>query len=342
MDSKDVLFKLIRIALGNEKDFSLPNVVDWGEVYKLAVEQGVAAIAMDGVNAMYEQSAQIQDPGSTIQVSALDALDSPEMDGLKYEWVGYVMNVERGWKKREQLVNMLQVKTVPFYVLKGICFSKYYPIPFHRQGGDIDIIALNNCSEDINKYVESKGVKVDRRIKIHSQFVLNGVLVENHRFLVSDQKLNTELLALMNENQDEFNALYCLGHAKKHFLTEDGVTLRHICDWAMIRSCCVVSDTKLVQFGLKEFEKPFTELAQLLMGELDENGLSNAARLVLRDVLRADAPNEESNSGHSLFARRISMAKTIVGNNWKFKMYNNESMPRYLIKAVWRHFFEKV
>ena len=42
--SAEVLFKLIRIALGNEKDFSLPNVVNWQEVFDLANRQGVDAL----------------------------------------------------------------------------------------------------------------------------------------------------------------------------------------------------------------------------------------------------------------------------------------------------------
>lgn len=45
-------FKLIRIALGNENDFSLPNVINWRAVYDLSMKQEVGAIACDGMLAM--------------------------------------------------------------------------------------------------------------------------------------------------------------------------------------------------------------------------------------------------------------------------------------------------
>ena len=47
-----------------------------------------------------------------------------------------------------------------------------------------------------------------------------------------------------------FNALYFLQHSHRHFLRE-GITLRYICDWAMIPKAIV--NTK--DFDLKEFWK---------------------------------------------------------------------------------------
>ena len=47
--SEELLFKLIRLALGTESDLTLPMDADWQEVLDLAKKHGVAAIAYDGL-----------------------------------------------------------------------------------------------------------------------------------------------------------------------------------------------------------------------------------------------------------------------------------------------------
>ena len=54
--SVEVLFQLLRIALGKEEPSSLPNDVNWQEVYDLSLKQGVGAIACDGMLALKECS----------------------------------------------------------------------------------------------------------------------------------------------------------------------------------------------------------------------------------------------------------------------------------------------
>ena len=75
-NSAEVLFKLIRIALGNEKDFSLPNVVNWEEVFDLAVKQGVDALVWSDI--LSERCEEL-------------GID----DVLKYKWIGHQAIVEK-------------------------------------------------------------------------------------------------------------------------------------------------------------------------------------------------------------------------------------------------------
>ena len=338
--SEVILFKLLRIALGNGNPVSLPNVVDWREIIDLSFRQGVPAIVADGIERVITEN--------TPELSALSTFDNHEIEDVKYSLFTSVINQEEEYEKRESLIGRISKSIgLDFKVLKGISFSRYYPIPEHRYGSDVDFITTDYVKA--NDYFESKGIAVDRSIKIHSQFTIRGILFENHRYLTEESKeLNECLLKLLKNSDntvypsDEFNALFCLIHAKKHFLIEDGITLRHICDWAMIRSRCVVSDTKLAKFGLQKFERPFTELAQLLMGEIDEDGLSREARLMLENVFKNWEYNTENPDGvhriRTLNERRWKQFRDIVGNNWKFKMYNDVSMPRYIVTSIWRHF----
>ena len=47
--SSTILFHLLRAALGNEAVGALPSDIDWQEVIDLSFDQGVAAIAVDGL-----------------------------------------------------------------------------------------------------------------------------------------------------------------------------------------------------------------------------------------------------------------------------------------------------
>ena len=47
--SSHTLFSLLRAALGNEAVGALPSDIDWQEVIDLSFDQGVAAIAVDGL-----------------------------------------------------------------------------------------------------------------------------------------------------------------------------------------------------------------------------------------------------------------------------------------------------
>lgn len=46
---EDILFKLIAAGLGTCDRASLPKDVDWRSVFKLANQQGVGAVCLDGM-----------------------------------------------------------------------------------------------------------------------------------------------------------------------------------------------------------------------------------------------------------------------------------------------------
>lgn len=56
--SANILFRLLRAALGDETEVSMPDDVDWNEVIDLSFNQGVAAIAVDGLQKSLEFRAE--------------------------------------------------------------------------------------------------------------------------------------------------------------------------------------------------------------------------------------------------------------------------------------------
>lgn len=76
-DSANILFRLLRAALGDETEVSLPDDVDWNEVVDLAFEQGVAAMLVDGLDKATKTTLrQAQEPTKTEE---LDFLESEEL-----------------------------------------------------------------------------------------------------------------------------------------------------------------------------------------------------------------------------------------------------------------------
>ncbi|MCQ2075278.1 MAG: hypothetical protein MJY77_08905 [Bacteroidaceae bacterium] len=100
--SSQTLFSLLRAALGNEAVGALPSDIDWQEVIDLSFEQGVAAIAVDGLGFAHDNDDD-NDNGLELRDESLErlelALDSPELEDLKYEWFGSVFQAEEDYKK---------------------------------------------------------------------------------------------------------------------------------------------------------------------------------------------------------------------------------------------------
>ena len=122
-----MLLELLRAALNQDKanreQFDSCTSETWCECYKLAVQQGVMALAWDGVSTLPEER---MPPRS-----------------LKLKWALVVERYEKRYRHYchviKQLSDFYALHGIATMQLKGVGFSSYYPIPEHREGGDIDI-----------------------------------------------------------------------------------------------------------------------------------------------------------------------------------------------------------
>lgn len=158
-----ILCKLVKIALGNEFDYSLPSSIDWKCVINLSIEQGVAAFAVDGLQKVYDE--RPDGMLNHIQHDALDKLDSPELEDDEYDWFGYALSDEADYERCQDTIAKLASLYSEFncnmLLPKGYGLSLSYPIPAHSPCGDIDIYLFEK--EDVlNEAVGKRyGEKVD-------------------------------------------------------------------------------------------------------------------------------------------------------------------------------------
>lgn len=243
--SAEILFKLLRIALGNESDLSLPSVIDWREVVELSYQQGVAAIAVDGLQKIYD--------------AVLDwelELDKPELEALKYEWFGNTMADEQKYDKHcsiiAQISSLLSKDCVRMMLLKGVGCSLNYPVPSHRQVGDIDIYCFEKNLE-ANRTFESSGYFVEESLGHHSRMIINGVSVENHHSLMDGDNYRSniiferEIRPFLSNDVEEVNisgikvlipaptlmTLHLLRHSGSDFASNT-ITIRQVLDYALL------------------------------------------------------------------------------------------------------------
>lgn len=244
-----MLFALLRASLNRRvaetDEFQGASEADWKRCYQLAARQGVMALAWDGILTL---PAGLQPPRA-----------------LKLTWGMAVQNYEKKYERYcktvEELTDFYLQHGIMTVQLKGVGLSSYYPVPAHREGGDIDIFTYSNRKEQLtdkeanqlaDKLMQDKGIQVDMHSPKHSNFYYKGIPIENHKtFLnVETYPIATQVDALLRKVLEPqftylmdgeykvlippptFNAMFLAFHASQHY--GSGLALHHLCDWAVL------------------------------------------------------------------------------------------------------------
>jgi hypothetical protein len=242
-----MLFALLRASL-NETEPEISFFQDitenvWKKCYHLAAKQGVMALAWDGVAKLPKD---IQPPLA-----------------IKITWATGVERYEQKYNRYcetiVQLSEFYKQHGISTMQIKGVGLSTLYPIPSHREGGDIDIYTYsaapdkltdNEANSLADTLIQEQGIEVDTSYPKHSHFYYNNIPIENHKTFVNvkDYKeaplVNETLIKQMNPQKTElpagdiltpspaFNTLFIALHAFQHY--GSGLALHHLCDWAVI------------------------------------------------------------------------------------------------------------
>ena len=206
-----------------------------------------------------------------------------------------------------------------------------------------------------NSLVRSNGYKVSEGFYKNSTFYLPGLVVENHRFMTplrgskNLRRLETVLQSMIREDigEDRFKetwlyrppvmvtALFLIEHAYSHFLHE-GLTWRMILDWILFKNkhqedkCWTNFEALVDEFGFRKFYDSYLRLGHYLLGEVSEEELRKADKLMLDDVW---APLDLHESLHGVKAKF-----QLVGNywraRWKYKYFTDITWVRALLEWV--------
>lgn len=220
----------------NEELFTGMDKHSWATLYELSVRQGVMSVAFDGLQHL---PPHLQPPSK-----------------LRITWAISTAQVERKYNHilhtATSLGHLLKERGINMLLFKGLNLSQLYPIPAHREFGDIDIYLFGKHKEGDLLLDEVAVKKEESNHYKHSNYYYRDIMIENHAFLLNVHdsnkiaRLNQTLLDMLGSEEviqpsqevpflfpsPNFTALFFIIHATKH-LTDAPLPLRTYCDWAL-------------------------------------------------------------------------------------------------------------
>ena len=308
--SEQMLFALLRASLHQKEAeqayFQQVSQEDWKLCYRLAARQGVMALAWDGVMTL---PADLQPPRAQ-----------------KLTWCMAVQDYEAKYARYCRTIQELST----FYAehgivtvqMKGVGLSSYYPVPTHREGGDIDIFTFSADASKMtdaeanrlaDKLMMQQGIEVEQHSYKHSNFYYKGIPVENHKFFLDVEHYPVaiqvnELLKQCFQPQTSklldgecsiltpssaFNTLFLAFHASQHY--GSGIALHHLCDWSMlIQHYGLQLPNELTDKQFLNVISAFTQLCNRYLGtEVEVKGGDELSDEILEEILHSRFPHKE-------------------------------------------------
>ena len=347
---RELVYNFMKLSLSEIDD--IDNILDvkeeeWASVYDFFAMHGVASLICSGIEKKYKG---IKPPSEIL-----------------IKFIGADSTSKRSYAKMRILVNriddMLKEAQVKCLLLKGLSLAEYYPIPGQRKFSDLDLYAPGNAKV-IDELFSAKGLKVNADFYRHSHVSLDGILIENHYYVLDVrgrndlQKLDAELKKMASEYLETldvpglyypsplFALIFNLHHAFSHFIYE-GISLKFLVDWilflrkeneflaseltalalskhSLLKFAAVMSEVSVRHLGLSLEEVP-----ECIRSEMDNLKADEVSRFI-DDLFR---PYELVHR-RNIVAERLNSVRRIVKSSWKPKVFLGQSA----IGFVWDKF----
>lgn len=218
----------------------------WRELMNLATNQGVAAVANDGLQVLFDER----------QKDMIAVMDSPiEWKMWVIENAGVLTQYEQRNVQQRKIISevagLLAKNGIRMMIFKGQANASFYPNSLHRAPGDVDCYLFGYAAAG-DKLLAVNGASIDNRWYRHSKISYKGETIENHRvmghtrgskkkqemdsefrFMVQGEGLNViEGCGKAQMPTAQFNACFLTYHGLHHFLTE-GLRMKQVLDWAV-------------------------------------------------------------------------------------------------------------
>lgn len=234
------LFAVLRAGLwGNgNPDIRIDGTMDWQEVYRLATEQSILGLVLDG----------------------LEHSDVKPPQVLLLQWIGEVQMIEQRNKTMNQfvaeLVEKMRVADIYAILVKGQGVAQCYEKPLWRPSGDVDLLLsevnykkakelllpLSSSNKNEERYSQHLGMSIGQwYVEIHGS-LRTGLSARVDKVVDASQQSvfiggnvrswdnNGTLVFLPAPTEDVF---LVFTHFIKHFYKE-GMSLRQVCDWCRL------------------------------------------------------------------------------------------------------------
>jgi hypothetical protein len=319
---------------------------EWKELMELAAVQGVFGLAYDGLKGLP------------------DSFHPPRE--LLIQWALGVKQIEKRHylqvKAIQSLAALYKENGIRCLLLKGIGISQLYPIPEHRESGDIDVYLFGDYARG-NQLIMDKGIKVEFLSDKHSKFEFDHIPVENHFSLLQidghHENLEFERILLDTITYDlpklseelrvflpplSFNLLFLHKHAITHFLNQ-GIVLRHLCDWALLIQSIDEDDYSIFyktikHFDLQRYAQVFNYIAVQGLGLQENKHIPVNQDYTFINKVFSDIMNQKrlypyplKISRIQIFKRKLKSSFFFLQSRWKYDAINRKV---FLLEFVFR------
>lgn len=350
------LFLLLRLGLGLESIQSIDSTSfkelsekDWESIKAMAECQGVAAIALDGLNEL------VSNCDGSFHIGVADEW----WKIFLLKWSGSMLLIEQHNQQQIAVMNHLTYvfsqQNMETMVIKGQANGLMYPKPFHRAPGDIDIYLFGDYAKG-NDIARILGADVNEGWYKHSEILYKGEIVENHRFFVHTREgkrsklLQNELEEGLNNTEwntfsqsnvllppVQWNAKFLTYHACAHFLTE-GLRLKQVLDWAMFldKEQENVDWAEFYAFcdryHLRRFTDAMTSICKDYLSVRISNKVITTVSPYKERIITSTLFDDDYiyNAGESQWKSRLHVVKSMFKYRWKYEEIFQQS--------VWKQF----
>lgn len=353
MTSRLLLYSLLKLAVSdNDSNLSLEKSCS-PKVYSLAVSQGIVGIAFFGLKKYMEiHGIKKENLGKSVKV----------YDRWFATTASIILHHDKITHLQDKLSKYLQEEGIKALVLKGLSIAKYYDNASLRCFGDLDIYSPTDYDK-LDEFLKSMSTYLSLDYYRHSECKVNGVIVENHRYLTDirgqsrfyklEYFLQGEASASLASIADDglyyanecFSFVFFVYHALSHFLYEK-LSLKFLVDWCMMLKgrnelTDDILDQKLNEFRLMDFAATMTALCVDRLGLQEEfvpKLLLSESKSIKQDLLERFEEDMfvqeyEKFSSNSL-QDRLKRGKEFYKKSWKIKEFLNVSTTAFLWEKV--------
>ena len=239
-------------------------------------------------------------------VSKLPHIDEKTLNMWKKDILMIVSRNTQIQNAQDLIIEAFMEERIRMIVVKGTSAAQYYPNPFLRTLGDIDLLVHPDdfdkaCMKIMKIGADEITTEEEKKFGRHRVFAIHSFVVELHRFIASvpgteEAKTINQLAYKCTEKDslyadDLINGIILLDHIKKH-LIGSGIGLRQIIDWQMFVEKCLDDETWNLSFeplaqktGLKTLAIIITGLCSRYLGLSEKITWSNTADSSLIDGL---------------------------------------------------------
>ena len=223
----------------------------------------------------------------------LKKLDQAELIKQKKRYSWCVIINTANFLENSELDALMTESGIPYSTIKGLASAYYYPDPTLRDMGDVDFIVAPKDFERAKQAVLKAGFFIhhgeddgDMHIAFHRMKYSVWELHRNYTVPPGEigERIQKEIDSIIETSElitvesaacripDAFHhGLIMLLHVASH-MTNEGVSLRHLCDWAVFADklgndeFISIFKRKLTSFGLWKFAQILTLVSEKYLG----------------------------------------------------------------------------